>query len=222
LAWQPGPEGGNTVADVLKGVVNPSGKLTMTFPISYMDVSSSTNFPYDYQTDMQKAFNVLGNQEENKELVRNVDYTNYEEGISVGYRYFDAFEKAVSFPFGFGLSYTQFAFENASVSIDKNSYTFSCTIRNTGNVAGKEVVQLYISAPGKSMNKPVKELKAFIKTNLLQPGESQTVQLLVPENSLASYDEKNSQWMIEPGEYSGLLGSSSGHIRQNVRFNISQ
>jgi len=224
LAWQAGQEGGNTVADILKGAVNPSGKLTMTFPVKYMDVASSTNFPFDYQFNPQNAFGggPLANQtEEKKELVRNVDYTNYEEDIYVGYRYFDSFKKNVSFPFGYGLSYTQFTYgKDAFVSTVNNGYTFNCTVKNTGNVAGKEVVELYVSAPGKSMNKPAKELKAFAKTKLLQPGESQTMQLIVPQEDLASYDEKDNQWVIEPGNYTGQIGSSSGDIRQSVSFNI--
>jgi len=224
LAWQAGQEGGNTVADILKGAVNPSGKLTMTFPVNYMDVASSANFPYDYQFNPQKALGgMLSNnpQDEKKELVRNVDYTNYEEDIYVGYRYFDSFKKSVSYPFGFGLSYTQFAYDKAFVSTNANTYTFSCTVKNTGSVAGKEVVELYVSAPGKSMNKPAKELKAFAKTNLLKPGESQTIQMIVSQADLASFDEANNQWVVEPGNYTGQIGNSSQDIRQSVNFNIA-
>lgn len=221
LAWQAGQEGGNTVADILKGAVNPSGKLTMTFPLYYMDAASSANFPYDYQFDIQTAFSSFENQGEvKKELVRNVDYTNYEEDIYVGYRYFDSFNMDVSYPFGYGLSYTQFSYENASVSFKNNAWIFDCLIKNTGNIAGKEAVQLYIAAPGQSMNKAAKELKAFAKTKFLQPGESQTVQLIVPQEDLASFDGKNSQWIVESGDYSGQIGSSSRDIRQNIRFNL--
>ena len=220
LAWQAGQEGGNTVADILKGAVNPSGKLTMTFPIQYMDIASSANFPYDYQFDMQKAFGSFTDSGDvPKELVRNVDYTDYEEDVFVGYRDFDSAGKSVSYPFGYGLSYTEFAYENASVSAKKGSYIFSCKITNTGNVAGKEVVQLYIAAPGTTMKKPVKELKAFAKTKRLQPGESQTVQWTVAKEDLASYDEKTGQWTVEAGDYTGLIGSSSRDIRQTVNFN---
>jgi len=223
LAWQAGQEGGNTVADILKGAVNPSGKLTMTFPVNYMDAASSANFPYDFQFNPRNAMGgMLANQgEAKKELVRNVDYTNYEEGIYVGYRYFDSFNKNVSYPFGYGLSYTQFSYENASVSAIGGSYTFDCTIKNTGKAAGKEVVELYVSAPGKSMKKPVKELKAFAKTKLLQPGESQIIQLTVSQKDLASYDETNGKWVVESGNYHGQIGSSSRDIRQTVNFKIS-
>ena len=223
LAWQAGQEGGNTVADILKGVVNPSGKLTMTFPVNYMDVASSANFPYDYHFDIQKAFGSLTNRgggEVKTDPVRNVDYTNYEEDIYVGYRYFDSFKKNVSYPFGYGLSYTQFTYDSVSVITKGEQLVFSCTIKNTGNTTGKEVVQLYISAPGKSMNKPLKELKAFAKTKLLQPNESQTILMTISQEDLASFDIKNSRWVIEPGDYSGQIGSSSNDIRQIVNFNI--
>jgi beta-glucosidase len=218
LAWQAGQEGGNAVADVLKGAVNPSGRLTMTFPVNYMDAASSANFPYDYQMDMQNIFGSSDNDGSKKDPVRNVDYTEYAEGVFVGYRGFDSSGKSVSYPFGHGLSYTEFAYENASVSAEKDGYTFNCTIKNTGNAAGKEVVQLYIAAPGKSMDKPVQELKAFAKTNLLQPGESQTIQLKIAKGDLASYDENSGQWTVETGDYTGLIGSSSRNIKQRVNF----
>ena len=219
LAWQAGQEGGNAVADVLKGAANPSGKLTMTFPVNYMDAASSANFPYDYQLNTQNIFGSPGSRgEAGKEPVRNVDYTEYAEDVFVGYRDFDSSGKSVSYPFGHGLSYTEFAYENASVAAEKDGYTFSCTIKNTGSAAGKEVVQLYIAAPGKSMKKPVKELKAFVKTKVLQPGESEAIQLTVAKEDLASYDENSRQWTVESGDYTGLIGSSSGDIRQRVSF----
>ncbi|MDR0311587.1 MAG: glycoside hydrolase family 3 C-terminal domain-containing protein [Acidobacteriota bacterium] len=219
LAWQAGQEGGNAVADILKGAVNPSGKLTMTFPIRYMDAASSANFPYDYQFDTRNAASLFSSQYENKkESVRNVDYTEYAEDVFVGYRDFDSSGKSVSYPFGHGLSYTEFAYENAAASVKNDGYTFSFTVKNTGNAAGKEVAQLYIAAPGKSMKKPVKELKAFVKTKLLQPGESQTIQLTITKEDLASYDEGSGQWMVESGDYVGLIGSSSENIKQRINF----
>ncbi|GHT40955.1 glycosyl hydrolase [Bacteroidia bacterium] len=219
LAWQAGQEGGNSVADILSGKANPSGKLPMTFPVHYMDAASSANFPYDY---VSKAPVFFPSDETKTELVKNVDYTNYEEDIYVGYRYFDSFDKSVSYPFGYGLSYTQFTYENASVSESKGNYVFDCTVKNTGMVAGKEVVQLYIAAPGKSMNKPAKELKAFAKTKLLQPGETQTVQLILTPANLASFEEKSSQWIVEPGDYTGQIGSSSREIKQSVSFKVAK
>jgi beta-glucosidase len=217
LAWQAGQEGGNTVADVLSGKVNPSGKLPMTFPLTYADVPSASNFPLDYTPN---AASIMSSTDTGKEPVRNIDYTVYEEGIFVGYRHFDTYRKEVSYPFGYGLSYTQFDYKTASVSGENGNYTIGCSIVNTGSVAGKEVVQLYVSAPGKSMNKPAKELKAFVKTKLLQPGESQTIQLKLTPDALASFDETNSQWVVEPGDYTGQIGSSSKDIKQSVNFNI--
>ena len=211
LAWQAGQEGGNTVADVLKGVVNPSGKLTMTFPVNYMDVASSANFPYDYVFDFRTAFGAFGKQENaEKKLVRNVDYTNYEEDIYVGYRYFDTFNKTVSYPFGYGLSYTSFEYSNVKIAERQGVFTVTADIRNTGKVAGKEVVQLYVAAPaGNQLQKPAKELKAFAKTRKLKPGEIQTVTMTVRTEDLASYDEKAGAWITDAGVYKFMVGSSS-------------
>ncbi|MDR0693750.1 MAG: glycoside hydrolase family 3 C-terminal domain-containing protein [Prevotellaceae bacterium] len=217
LAWQAGQEGGNTVADVLKGAVNPSGKLPMTFPVNYMDAASSANFPYDYVPGPPVMFPAG---EVKKDLVKNVDYTNYEEDIYVGYRYFDTFNKNVSYPFGYGLSYTTFEYTNPTIKKNKGIYTVTVDVKNTGSVAGKEVVQLYVSAPGKSMNKPAKELKAFAKTKFLQPDETQTIQLKLTPDALASFDEANSRWTVEAGDYTGQIGSSSGEIKQNVKFDV--
>ena len=223
LAWQAGQEGGNSVADVLKGTVNPSGKLPMTFPVNYFDIASSANFPYDYQFDMRTMMGAFtGMEEAEKETVRNVDYTNYEEDIYVGYRYFDTFNKAVSYPFGFGLSYTSFAYENAVVDGTNGNHTFTVTIKNTGALAGKEVVQLYISAPAKTMDKPSKELKAFAKTGLLQPNETQILTFNVTPYDLASFDQTASAWKLEAGEYTAKFGSSASDILQSVKFNVSK
>jgi beta-glucosidase len=216
LAWQAGQEGGNSVVDILKGAVNPSGKLPMTFPRALEDVPSYPNFPRDYKPANPMETMTSGSAvSENRP---NIDFTRYEEGIFVGYRYYLTENKAVSYPFGYGLSYTQFEYENASVSEKRGNYTISCTVRNTGSVAGKEVVQLYVSAPGKSMNKPAKELKAFAKTKLLQPGESQIIKFKLTPDALASFDEANSRWTVEPGNYTGQIGSSSRDIKQLVEF----
>ena len=219
LAWQAGQEGGNSIADVLKGAVNPSGKLPMTFPEKYFDVASSANFPYDYVSNTP----VLSPPDEKKtNPVRNVDYTNYEEDVYAGYRYFDTFGKSVSYPFGYGLSYTSFAYENPSVEGKNGGYTFTVTVKNTGTAAGKEVVQLYISAPGKAMGKPEKELKAFAKTKLLQPNESQTLTFKITSYDLASFDQAASAWKVEAGVYTAKFGASAGVIPQSVNFDISK
>ena len=153
-AWQAGQEGGNSVADVLSGKASPSGKLTMTFPVKFEDAASSANFPIDMRVSTD-----LVNKGGKKNDVKDVDYTKYEEDIYVGYRYFDTFGKQVSYPFGYGLSYTTFAYDKAAVKAANGVYTVSVEVKNTGKVAGKEVVQLYVSAPDAAdANKPEKEL----------------------------------------------------------------
>jgi beta-glucosidase len=220
LAWQPGQEGGNSVADVLKGAVNPSGKLPMTFPVNYMDAASSANFPYDY---VPGAPQFMPNTEEvKKDSVRNVDYTIYEEGIYVGYRYFDTYNKAVSYPFGYGLSYTTFAGDGLQVSKKGDNYVAKLTVKNSGNVEGKTVVELYVSAPKGKLEHPAQELKAFAKTRVLQPGQSQTIELTFTADDLASYDEQAAAWMTEQGEYTVHVGTSSKEIWQSTGISVGK
>ena len=211
-AWQAGQEGGNSVADVLSGKVSPSGKLPMTFPVKFEDAASSANFPIDVTASID-----LVNKGEKKNDVRNVDYTDYEEDIYVGYRYFDTFGKEVSYPFGYGLSYAAFDYGNAAVTAEDGVYTVSVEVKNTGRAAGKEVVQLYVSAPDAAVaDKPEKELKAFAKTKELKPGESAVVTLKVNAADLASYDEAASAWTVTPGTYKFLIGASSRDIRATL------
>ena len=213
LAWQAGQEGGNSVADVLKGLANPSGKLTMTFPCAYSDHASSKNFPIDM------SFGMFG-KEEGGEPVRNVDYTEYEEGIYVGYRWFDRQDMPVSYPFGYGLSYTSFEWSEASLKAGNKSVEISVKVKNTGSLPGKDVVQLYVSAPAGNLDKPVKELKAFAKTRELKPGESQTISLKVNNSDLSSYDQAANAWVQDAGEYAFLLGSSSRDIRATLNAEL--
>lgn len=206
LAWQPGQEGGNSVADVLSGKENPSGKLTQTWPISAMDHPSSFNFP----------INTSGGRGHR----RNVDYTLHDEGINVGYRYFDTAGKNVSYPFGYGLSYTSFAYSKPTVKADKDGFTATVTVTNTGDKAGKEVVELYVSAPKGSIEKPANELKAFAKTRKLAPGESQTLTFKVSDYDLASYHEDGSEWIADAGKYSVKFGASVADIRAAGQYNL--
>ena len=216
-AWQAGQEGGNSVADVLSGKASPSGKLTMTFPVKFEDAASSDNFPIDMRVSTD-----LMNKGGKKNDVKNVDYTNYEEDIYVGYRYFDTFGKQVSYPFGYGLSYTTFAYDKAAVKADNGVYTVSVEVKNTGKVAGKEVVQLYVSAPdAATANKPEKELKAFAKTKELKPGEAVVVTLKVNADDLASYDEAASAWVVTPGNYKFLVGASSRDIKATLEAEVA-
>lgn len=206
MAWQPGQEGGNSVADVLTGKQTPSGKLTMTFPIMVSDIPSVNNFP-------------TGTGPKYGDNRRNVDYTLHEEDIYIGYRYFTTFNKEVSYPFGYGLSYTTFTYSKPVVKATADGFTASITIKNTGDVAGKEAVQLYVSAPGKDMKKPVRELKSFAKTQILQPGESETLTFKVSAFDLASFNQDASQWQTETGLYDVQFGASSEDIRAHASYN---
>jgi beta-glucosidase len=219
LAWQPGQEGGNSVVDILSGKQNPSGKLPMTFPIKYMDAASSANFPYDYVAPKTPV--LFPSSEDKNELVKNVNYTNYEEDIYVGYRYFSTFNVAVSYPFGYGLSYTKFEYSGPKISGENGNYQISIDIKNIGQTAGKEVVELYVSAPAKAMEKPVKELKAFAKTKLLAPNETQTVTLALTPSLLASFNESTVQWLVEQGDYIVQIAASATDVRQTVNFAIT-
>ena len=206
-AWQPGEEGGNSVADIITGKVNPSGKLTMTWPLAATDHPSTKNFPgmvdfYSYQVTRS------GGRE-----MPNYDYTNHDEDIYVGYRYFDTFNKEVSYPFGFGLSYTTFAYSKPVVKVIGDLLAVTVTVKNTGSVSGKEVAQVYVTAPNGKIEKPAQELKAFAKTRELKPGESETLTMQIPVRMLASFDEQGSQWLTEAGNYTIKIGSSSRDIR---------
>ena len=213
-AWQAGQEGGNSVVDVLSGKQSPSGKFTMTWPVNFTDAYSSRNFPIDEDPKIDML-----NQGQ-KGTVRNVDYTDYEEDIYVGYRYFDSFEVPVSYPFGFGLSYTTFEYSDAKIAQKNDIYDVTVTVKNTGSREGKEVVELYISAPdNKAANKPAKELKAFAKTKQLKPGESETLTLSITAADLASFDEAASAWVVAEGEYQFLVGASSQDIKATLTAN---
>lgn len=206
LAWQPGQEGGNSVADILSGKVSPSGKLTMTFPATIADHPACLNFP----TGPGSKFG---------DKQRNVDYTIHKEGIYVGYRYFTTFGREVGFPFGYGLSYTTFAYSAPSVTPVADGFRASITVTNTGKAAGKEVVQLYVNAPkGSFADKPVRELKAFVKTRTLNPGENQTLTFEVDAYSLASFNKRTSQWETAAGKYDVLFAASSEDIRERAVF----
>ena len=207
LAWQAGQEGGNSVTDILTGKQSPSGKLPMTFPIGLMDAASSANFPIDSDTGVY-----FTNRREDIGQ-KDVDQTEYAEGIYVGYRWFDKQNLPVSYPFGYGLSYTTFEYSEPSVANDGKTVTAKVTVKNTGSYAGKEVVELYAAAPASSLDKPVKELRAYGKTKVLEPGESQTLTLTFATADLASFDEAKSAWVVDAGSYNFLFGASSRDIR---------
>ena len=228
LAWTPGQEGGYAVADVLSGAANPSGKLPMTFPVNYFDIPSSFNFPYNYSG--QASMGSFGVDAETLALFGfvprknpNVDETQYKEGIWVGYRYFTTVGKQVSYPFGYGLSYTSFAYSQPSVKVEKDgTVTATITVKNTGKVAGKEAVQLYVTAPDGGLVKPACELKAFAKTRELKPGESQTLTMKVCAYTLASFNEEASAWETASGNYTAHFGASVADIRATASFKVAK
>ena len=217
VAWQPGQEGGNSVADVLTGKENPSGKLTMTWPIAATDHPSTANFPQEY--DMYSLRNMQGW----GTPIKGINFTNHEEDIYVGYRYFDTFNKEVAYPFGYGLSYTTFAYSKPSViKLAGNTVEVSVTVKNTGKMAGKEAVQVYVTAPKGKLEMPAKELKTFGKTNKLAPGESQTIKMTIDCRDLASFDEANSQWLAEAGTYTFHIGASVTDIRNTCQLKLKE
>ena len=210
-AWQAGQEGGNSVVDVLSGKQSPSGKFTMTWPIKFTDAYSSKNFPIDEDPRIDML------NQGKKGNVRNVDYTEYEEDVYVGYRYFDSFDVPVSYPFGYGLSYTTFEYSDAKIEQKNDIYDVTVTIKNTGDREGKEVVELYVAAPdSKAANKPAKELKAFAKTKSLKPGENETLTLSITADQLASFDETASAWVVAEGEYQFLVAASAADVKATL------
>ena len=214
-AWQPGEEGGNSVADILTGKVNPSGKLTMTWPIAAADHPSTQNFPgnldyYSYKDMVGNGSPIPGHH-----------YTNHDEDIYVGYRFFDTFGRSVAYPFGYGLSYTTFEYGKATVSQKGEQIEVSVTIKNTGNRPGKEVAQVYVAAPKGTLEKPAKELKAFGKTRELQPGESQTLRMTLQRRDLASFDESQSAWVVDADTYTFMVGASVSDIKATAPLKVA-
>ena len=188
---QPGMEGGHALADIITGEVTPCGKLTDTWAKDYFAFPCAGTFSH---------------------MNGNVEKEYYQEGIYVGYRYFDSFEKEVEFPFGFGLSYTEFQIVDVKVEIQKE-IRVTATIKNTGSLySGKEVLQVYATCPQSGMEKEYKRLCGFAKTDLLTPGESQQLTVTFDEKALASFSEKDSAWVIEAGKYGIWAGNSSQNI----------
>ena len=216
VAWQPGIEGGNSVADILTGKVNPSGKLTMTWPIAATDHPSTANYAKTY--DMYTYQGMEGN----NSPIPGVDFNNHEEDIYVGYRYFDTFKKNVAYPFGYGLSYTTFEFGKPTVRAKGDEIEVSVTVKNTGKVSGKQVAEVYVTAPKGAYEKPAKELKTFGKTKELNPGESQTLKMTVAKRDLASFDEANSQWKVDAGTYLFQVGTDVETIKGTASLKIAE
>ena len=214
LAWQPGLEGGHAMADILTGKVNPSGKLATTFPQSYSDVPSAKNFP-GKEFPEKATTGMFGMKITPAEVT-------YEEGIYVGYRYYNTFHIKPAYEFGYGLSYTNFTYSDLKLSAKRfdGSLTATVTITNTGKAPGKEVVEVYLSAPTRKLDKPVLELKAFAKTNLLQPGQTQTMSFTLTANELASFNTAATAWIADAGKYTIQIGASSLDIKQTASFEL--
>lgn len=208
-AWQAGQEGGNSVVDIMSGKAFPSGKLTMTWPNAYEDHASTANFPLNKMPDYNITNHGIVKSEK-----KDYDYTNYDEDIYVGYRYFDSFNKAVSFPFGYGLSYTTFNYSDAKIVKKDSIIEVSVIVKNSGSRKGKEIVELFVADPlSKQRNKAVKELKAFAKTKELNPGEEEVITMTIKTSDLASFNEKESAWEVTPGRYNFLVASSAQDIK---------
>jgi len=198
-AWMMGQAGGGAIADVLFGKTNPSGKLAETFPLTLIDTPAYLNYPGENRT------------------------VRYGEGIFIGYRYYDAKAVAPLFPFGHGLSYTTFEYRNPRASAaacrDVDGVTVSVDVTNTGELAGKEVVQVYVHDRKSSLARPPKELKSFAKV-ALEPGETKTVTFTLDFRSFAYFHPAYAQWVTEDGEFDILFGASSADIRQSTTVTL--
>ena len=215
LAWQPGQDGGHSIADVLSGKVNPSGKLATTFPITYDDVPSAKTFPGKETGATPLISNPFGGKPAE---------ASYDEGIYVGYRYYNTFDIKPAYEFGYGLSYTTFSYGNVKLSTNKflDKVTITTAVTNSGRVPGKEVIQLYVGAPKQKMKKPTSELRAFAKTRLLKPGESQVLTFTLTAKDLASFDTPSSSWIAEAGTYSINIGASSTDVKSSAKLELSK
>jgi beta-glucosidase len=198
-AWYPGMEGGNALAKIIFGEVNPSGKLPVTFPRKLEDCPAHK----------------LG------EYPGNGTTVNYKDDIYVGYRYYDTYGTAPLFAFGHGLSYTSFEYGNLKVSATgKTKATVSFTLKNTGKMAGAEVAQVYVKQEKSNLPRPEKELKAFRKV-FLQPGEQTTITLVLDQSAFQYYNDQLNKWVVEPGVFDILLGGSSRGISQSGKLSLS-
>jgi beta-glucosidase len=220
LAGLPGQEAGHAITDVLKGAVNPSGKLVDTYVVDFNKMPSTANFPVNARELQAQARANRGNPD--VQPVASYDYTEYNERMDIGYRYYDRHPDQVSYPFGFGLSYTTFSYSEPQAKVEDGILYLSVKVTNTGSVAGKEAVQIYIEAPNGGLNKLTKELKAYGKTNLLEPGESQTLEFALSMYELAGFDLSESNWQTLKGDYKADFAASSQDIRNQAQFTITE
>lgn len=219
LAGLPGQEAGYAITDVLKGAVNPSGKLVDTYVVDFNKMPSTANFPVNARELQSQARANRGNPD--AKPVAKYDYTEYKERLDIGYRYYDRHPDQVSYPFGFGLSYTSFEYSEPLAKIEDGVISLSVKITNTGSVAGKEAVQVYVEAPKGGLNKLTKELKTYGKTDLLQPGESEVLEFTLSQYDLAGFDLSASEWKTVEGDYKADFAASSQDIRCQAAFSIA-
>jgi beta-glucosidase len=198
--WYLGSESGKALVNVLNGTVCPSGKLPVTFAQKYED--------YPYVQYGKEAYPGV-----NREVY-------YKEDVFVGYRHFSTNNVKPLFPFGFGLSYTTFAYGKPTATLEGNNIVVKTTITNTGKVAGKETAQVYSSAPQSNIARPSKELKGFAKTKLLEPGESETLRITIPKDELNYYDEEKHGWALTAGTYTFQVGANVDDIRGKAEVRI--
>ncbi|MBP3550950.1 MAG: glycoside hydrolase family 3 C-terminal domain-containing protein [Alistipes sp.] len=225
VTWLPGQEAGNSIADALLGKVSPSGHLPITFPMKYADVPSQ-NFPHnEFEWCSESGKNLSRTFDQKQPLyydIPNIDYTNYEEDIYIGYRYYATRKVEVAYPFGYGLTYSQFEMSNMKVKESKEGYKVTCEVKNIGKVAAKQVVQLYSSELQPEVDRPIIELRGFQKTPLLQAGESATVEIVIKKTDLMTYNEKASAWKLTKGDYELLLGFDSQTLPLKHKVTISK
>ena len=206
-AWFLGSEAGNSIADVLFGDVNPSGKLPFTFPVRLAD----------------NGVHALGAYPGVKRADSDIVDLEYTDGLLVGYRWHDAKKIKPLFAFGHGLSYTDFKFGKATADKSEmgadDTLTFTVPVTNAGPVAGAEVVQLYITDPKCSVMRPVKELKGFAKV-FLGPGETRDVKITIDREALSYFDADKHEWVAEPGQFVASVGPASDNIKTTVKFNL--
>jgi beta-glucosidase len=204
LAYQPGQEGGHAIADVLRGTVNPSGKLATSFPVSYDDIPYAADFPGRVRAGAAAPANPMAGQASDNA---------YSEGVFVGYRYAGTFGTAPAYGFGHGLSYTAFRYGALQVTgtptLAAGSMAVTVTVTNSGTVAGRDVVQLYVTAPRGALDKPERELRAFAKTGVLAPGASATLTFRLSAADIASFDPSASAWVADAGTYTVRVAGSA-------------
>ena len=199
LIWQAGMQGGNAAADILCGDVNPCGKLSDTVAYSCSDYPSASFFGKSY-------FDVY-----------------YSEDIFVGYRYFETFARdKVLYPFGYGLSYTEFEYQNCEAAVSEDMVTVRVDVKNTGKREGKEIVQIYSSSPEGKLKKPAAELRAYDKTRLLKPGETQTLCMKFPVSDMSCFDERQAAYILEKGTYKIYAGSNVREIRECGTYTVEK